>query len=203
MADNGVFVHPMALNESQSVGDGTRIWAYAHVMEGSLVGKNCNIGEHCFVERGAVVGDGVTLKNGVCVWDGVEIEDYAFIGPLVALTNDRHPRSPRLNVDSVQRRYSEKDWLVPTRICQGASIGANATIVCGSIIGRYAMVAAGAVVTKDVGAHELVAGSPARPIGAVCLCGQKLLGDNLQGICRSCGARHIRANGTWSPAEMP
>ena len=199
MADN-VFVHPQAWNESQEVGGGTRIWGFAHVMAGARIGKNCNIGEHCFLERGAILGNGVTLKNGVCVWEGVLIEDYAFIGPFVALTNDRNPRSPRLEADSIRRRYAGKEWLVPTRICQGASLGANATIVCGTTIGRFAMVAAGAVVTRSVGDHELVAGSPARPIGAVCLCGQKMQVDGIRGQCRCCGAGYVRTGGIWQSA---
>lgn len=196
-----VQVHPLGVNDSDAVGDGTRIWAFAHVMKGARVGKNCNVGEHCFVESGAVVGDGVTLKNGVCVWEGVEIEDFAFIGPLAALTNDRYPRSPRLELDAVRKRYAGHEWLVRTRIRRGAAIGANATIVCGVTIGQFATVAAGAVVTRDVGDYELVAGTPARPVGVVCKCGQKTRVAGTQAQCGACGLRYAQVRDVWRPVE--
>lgn len=197
-----VFVHPMGLNDSACVGDGTRVWAYAHVMEGARIGENCNIGEHCFVESGAVLGNGVTLKNGVCVWDGIEIEDFAFIGPLVALTNDRFPRSPRLDSAAVQKRYAHGEWLVKTRIGRGAAIGANATIVCGISIGEFATIAAGAVVTQTVGAYQLVAGNPARAIGVVCQCGQKVVVEGQTAQCLTCGASYGQTDGAWHPAGI-
>lgn len=179
-----VFVHERALNESGQVGSGTRIWAFAHVMKGAVVGRDCNIGDHAFLESGAVVGDGVTIKNGVCVWDGVTLEKHVFVGPQVAFTNDRHPRSPRAPVAS--ERYAEKGWLSRTLVREGAAIGANATILCGLTIGHYASIAAGAVVTRDVGDFELVAGCPARRMGFVCRCGQSLQ-EGSAPTCAACG----------------
>jgi acetyltransferase-like isoleucine patch superfamily enzyme len=158
-----VFVHPHGVCESATVGDGTRIWAFAHVMDGASIGAGCTVGDHVFIETGAVLGDGVTVKNGVQVWDGVSIGDAVFLGPGVAFTNDRIPRA-----------FAPEFERVPTRVDRGASICANATIVCGIEIGAYSMVGAGAVVTADVAPYALVAGNPARRIGWVCECGRRL-----------------------------
>lgn len=181
-----VYVHPTALNESDSVGVGTRIWAFAHVMKGAVVGERCNIGDHAFIETGAVLGNGVTIKNGVCIWEGITLEDYVFVGPNAVFTNDLWPRSPRNPV--VSGRYADKGWLVSTRVAFGASIGANATILCGVKIGRYALIGAGAVVTKDVLAHALMLGSPARRHGWVCACGLKLPAGDFR--CTKCDRRY-------------
>ena len=182
--ENEVFVHPKAINESEQVGAGTRIWAFAHVMHGAVVGRNCNIGDHAFIESGAILGNGVTIKNGVLVWEGVELEDFVFVGPGAVFTNDRFPRSPRNPV--AHERYQTKAWLEHTRVREGASLGANCTIVCGVTIGRYATVAAGAVVRKDVPDFRIVAGCPAREIGFACMCGHALPAQGaLQ--CSACG----------------
>ena len=180
----GYFAHPTAVvEEGAEVGEGTRIWHFAHVRSGARVGRNCNIGKDVYIDAGAVVGDRVKIQNGVSVYRGVVIEDDAFVGPHAVFTNDRYPRS-----------FNE-DWeLVPTLVRRGASIGANATIVCGVTIGRYAMVAAGAVVTRDVPDHGLVAGVPARLIGFVCFCGRPLRGEPEIGEevvryrCERCGS---------------
>ena len=178
-----VFVHPNAINESVSVGPGTRIWAFAHVMRGAVVGAHCNIGDHAFVESGAIVGNNVTIKNAVCIWEGVTIQDFAFIGPGVSFTNDRHPRSPRAPI--ARERYSRKEnWLVPTLVGEGASIGAGAVLLPGITIGRYATVGAGATVTRSVPAFAVVAGNPARVVGRVCLCGRPLARGRK---CAACG----------------
>ena len=153
-------IHPTALVESDQIGEDTNIWAYAHVMDGAVVGQNCNVGDHAFIERGAIIGDNVTIKNGVCIWDGVEIEDAAFIGPNVTFTNDRIPRSPRM--PSSASRYITRTWLEKTLVRYGVSIGAAATICPGIELGDFSMVGAGAVVTKDVAPFSLVAGVPAR-----------------------------------------
>jgi len=158
--------HPTALVETDRVGEGTRIWAFAHVMPGAVVGPDCNIGDHAFIESGAVLGRGVTIKNGVMVWKGVHLADYVFAGPGAVFTNDLRPRSARLPALRAQE-YAEADWLVETWVEEGASIGANATILAGVRVGAYAMIGAGSVVTKDVAPFTLVVGSPARPRGRV------------------------------------
>jgi UDP-2-acetamido-3-amino-2,3-dideoxy-glucuronate N-acetyltransferase len=190
----GFFQHPTALVESTTVGIGTRIWAYVHILEGARIGRNCNLGDHCFVEAGARIGDSVTVKNGVAIWDGVTIGDNAFIGPSAVFTNDLVPRSPRFA--RVAERYRSKTWLSPTLVEAGASIGANATILCGLRIGKFAMIAAGAVVTKNVPAHALVAGVPARQNGWVCECGARLrLDANRLATCAKCRLHYrIRGN---------
>lgn len=181
--------HPTALVESRDIGPRTRIWAYAHVMAGARLGRDCNVGDHCFIEGGVRVGDGVTLKNGVMLWDGVTIEDYVFIGPGVVFTNDRCPRSPRF--PGVAARYRERAWLSPTLVQQGASLGANATILSGLTIGRFAMVGAGAVVADDVPPHALVVGAPARLVGYVSQTGRRLrFTRSGEAKCPDTGIRH-------------
>lgn len=154
-----MFVHPAALCESTSVGEGTRVWAFAHVLPGAVVGADCNICDGVFIENDVVVGDRVTVKCGVQLWDGIVIEDDVFIGPNATFTNDRFPRS---------RHYPES--FARTVVRAGASIGANATILPGVVIGQNAMVGAGAVVTSDVPANAKVVGNPARIIG---YCGEE------------------------------
>lgn len=183
----GVFQHPQALVESEAIGAGTRIWAFAHVMKGAKIGRDCNIGDHCFIESGVRIGNNVTIKNGASLWEGVEIGDHVFIGPNAAFTNDRVPRSPRFPL--VVARYKRKDWIAKTVIGEGASIGANATILCGLSIGRFAMIGAGTVVTRDVPPHALVIGVPGKVCGYVCQCGQKLPGKSRTGRCAGCGTK--------------
>jgi len=184
-AGEGVFIHPTALCESSQIGTGTRVWAFAHVLDGAVIGRNCNIGDHAFIEGGARIGDGVIVKNGAMIWEGVTVEDNVFVGPGVVFTNDRYPRSRHL--PEAGARYSGRDgWLVPTKVRMGASIGAGAIVLCGVTIGAFAMVAAGAIVTKDVANNALVAGQPARPTGWVCGCGVPI--DGIQ-PCSDCGSR--------------
>jgi acetyltransferase-like isoleucine patch superfamily enzyme/dTDP-4-dehydrorhamnose 3,5-epimerase-like enzyme len=149
MAD--FFRHPQALVESERIGKGTRIWAFAHVLPGAVIGADCNVCDHVFVENDVVVGDRVTLKCGVQLWDGIRLEDDVFVGPNATFTNDPFPRSRR-HLEAYPR----------TLVREGASIGANATILCGLTVGRRAMVGAGAVVTRSVPAHAVVVGNPAR-----------------------------------------
>jgi UDP-2-acetamido-3-amino-2,3-dideoxy-glucuronate N-acetyltransferase len=177
----GVFVHDNALLETDDVGAGTRVWAFAHVLPGAVIGRDCNICDGVFVEGGAVVGDRVTVKNNVLLWDAVTVEDDAFIGPNAVFTNDLLPRAAI--------KKPPEDFL-PTRVKAGATIGANATIVCGVTIGTNAFVGAGSVVTRNVGDHELVFGNPARAAGWICTCGARLPDD----LTCSCG-RHFRRNG--------
>ena len=167
------FIHPLALVETDQIGSDTKIWAFAHVMAGAVIGADCNIGDHAFVETGATIGNGVTIKNNVLIWKGIHIADYAFIGPNVVFTNDRRPRSPRMPLIK-RKKPSETDWLVETLVEEGASIGANATILPGLRLGKYCMLGAGSVVTKDVAAFELVAGNPARVVGKVDKSGKRV-----------------------------
>lgn len=154
--------HPTAIVEDGAiVGDGTRIWHHAHVRAGARLGRDCVVGKNVYVDAGAEVGDRVKLQNNVSVYVGVHIGDDVFVGPAATFTNDRVPRA-----------FNEHWQVTETWIEDGASIGANATVVCGHRVGRYAMVAAGATVTRDVQAHELVAGTPSRRLGWVCRCGQ-------------------------------
>ncbi|MEM1509449.1 MAG: acyltransferase [Thermofilaceae archaeon] len=158
------YTHPTAIvEEGADVGIGTKIWHFVHVRKGAKLGPNCNVGKCVYIDSGAAIGKGVKIQNFVSVYKGVTIEDEAFLGPSATLTNDRYPRA-----------FSESWELVPTIIEEGASIGANATIVCGVKIGKYAMVGAGSVVTKDVPPHGLVLGNPAKLRGFVCYCGRTL-----------------------------
>jgi UDP-2-acetamido-3-amino-2,3-dideoxy-glucuronate N-acetyltransferase len=174
--DPSVFVHELALCESDDLGPRTRVWAFAHVLPGASIGADCNVCDHAFVEGGAVLGDSVTVKNNVLVWDGVTVEDEVFLGPNVVFTNDPRPR--------VAFKKGREAWL-PTLVCRGATIGANATIVCGVTIGRWAFVGAGSVVTGDVPDHALVVGNPGRRIGWACECG-RTLPDDLACECGRC-----------------
>lgn len=173
-------IHPLALVETPHVGTATRVWAWAHVMRGARVGSGCNIGEGVFIEDGVVVGDNVTIKNGVAIYQGVTIESDVFVGPHAVFTNDRRPRSGGFKRDAAYFRS--------THLERGATIGANATLICGVRIGTYAMVGAGAVVSRDVPAHTLCIGVPARARGFVCACGETL-SDALD--C-SCSLRYER-----------
>src|ERR1700690_4436488 len=152
----GFFKHPMAIVESSSIGDNTRVWAFAHVLPKAVIGENCNICDHTFIENDVVIGNRVTIKSGVQLWDGVTLDDDVFVGPNATFTNDLFPRS---------KQYPEA--FARTVIRKGASIGANATILAGLTIGQHAMVGAGSVVTKDVPPFAIVVGNPARIAGYV------------------------------------
>ena len=197
VVDPAVFIHPAAICESHEIGEGTRVWAFAHVMAGAIVGRHCNVCDHAFIEGGARLGDRVTVKNNAMIWEGVTVEDDVFIGPGVILTNDRYPRSPRMF--EVAARYGRKEnWLTPAHIRRGASIGAGAIIVCGITVGRFAGVGAGAVVTADVPDHRLVYGNPARPAGWLCTCGRPL-DDSL--TCTGCTCHYSLCGDTLSQGE--
>jgi len=167
-------IHPAAIVESTAVGHGTRIWAFAHVLRGAIVGENCNICDHTFIEGDVVLGDRVTVKCGVYLWDGTRVEDDAFIGPAVVFTNDLRPRS--------------KQYKAPVRtlISRGASLGAGSVVLAGVTIGAHGMTGIGSVVTRDVPAHALVYGNPARFQGWVDEEGNDLAAD-IPGRWRSVG----------------
>ncbi|HEV8438169.1 MAG TPA: acyltransferase [Methylomirabilota bacterium] len=172
-------VHPTALVESDCIGEGTVVWAFAHVMPGAVVGRHCKIGDHVFIEDGVTLGDHVTVKNGVAIWKHVHVADRVFLGPNAVLSNDRYPRS------------DGAPWQpLDTWIEEGVTVGANATIVCGVRLGRRALIAAGAVVTRDVPAHALMVGNPARQQGWVCHCGQPLGESGSTAACPTCGRKY-------------
>ena len=150
------FIHEKAEVQTQEIGDGTRVWQYSIVLKGAKIGANCNINAQCFIENDVVVGNNVTVKCGVQLWDGLTIEDNVFIGPNVTFTNDKYPRS---------KVYPQE--FAKTTVKKGASIGANATILCGVTIGRNAMIGSGSVVTKDVPDGELWYGNPAQRHGFI------------------------------------
>ena len=154
-----------AIVDSTMIGEGTRIWAFCHVLKGARIGKNCNIGEHCYIENDVVIGNDVVIKNGVSLWDKLRIGDKVFVGPNATFVNDIYPRTKAVNPDFL---------LKETVIEEGASIGANATILCGIKIGRYAMIGAGAVVTKDIPEFALARGVPARIVGKVDIYGHPI-----------------------------
>lgn len=165
MEDNKYFVHPSSyIDDNVTVGDGTKIWHFCHVQAGASIGSNCSLGQNVNIGNNVRIGDGVRIQNNVSVYEGVEIEDNVFCGPSCVFTNVMAPRAHF----PVHRAY------VGTLIREGASLGANCTIICGHTVGRGAMVAAGAVVTRDVRDYALVAGVPARQIGWVCECGRRL-----------------------------
>ncbi len=180
------FIHPSAvIDEGASIGPGTRIWHFCHVMSGATIGAGVVLGQNCFVAAGATIGDGCHIQNNVSVYAGVVLEEQVFCGPSMVFTN---VLTPRAEID----RHEE---FAPTLVRRGASLGANCTVLCGNTIGEYAMVAAGAVVTRDVPPHRLVSGVPARPSGWVCRCGQVLRFSveervGAQTACERCDERY-------------
>lgn len=180
----GYFVHPSSvIDEGAVIGEGTRIWHFCHVMGGARIGRDCVVGQNVFIGADVVVGDRVRIQNNVSLYTGVTLEDDVFVGPSAVFTNVRTPRS------AVSRRHAFES----TRIGRGATIGANATIVCGVTIGEYAFIGAGAVVTRAVPPYGLAYGNPARLRGWMCRCGARLTlvrGESLR--CRACGARYRR-----------
>ncbi len=159
----GYFVHESSfIDENVEIGSGTRIWHFCHIQSGSRIGKGCSLGQNVYVAANVRIGDGVKIQNNVSVYEGVELENHVFCGPSVVFTNDL---TPRARYPKGHRHYKR------TFIRHDATLGANATIVCGHTIGAFAMVAAGAVVTRDVPAHALMVSVPAKQIGWVCECG--------------------------------
>lgn len=183
MSEKEYFVHESAyVDPGAKIGKGTKIWHFSHVMAGAEIGENCSLGQNVFVAKNVKIGNNVKIQNNVSVYEGVILEDYVFCGPSCVFTNVKTPRS------AFPRNRSE-DY-IPTVVKRGATIGANATIVCGVTIGEWAFVAAGAVVTKDVPPYALVAGVPARVIGWACRCGLRLKFSNGEAICSGCGRRY-------------
>ena len=170
-----MYIHSASVvEEDVEIGAGTKVWHFSHIQSGARIGENCVLGQNVNVSRNVRIGNGVKIQNNVSVYEGVELEDYVFCGPSCVFTNDLTPRA----------KYPKNHNYKRTLIKHEATLGANCTIVCGNTVGEYAMVAAGAVVSKDVEPHALVAGVPARRIGWVCECGQILNGEL---VCKDCG----------------
>lgn len=177
-----MFVHKLADVQSKNIGEGTKVWQFCIILEGAKIGRDCNICAQILIEDDVVIGDRVTVKSGVQLWDGMEVEDDVFIGPNATLTNDLFPRS---------KKYPAS--FAKTRIKQGASIGANATILPGITVGSFSLIGAGAVVTKSVPAYGKVVGNPAKVVGWVCRC-SKTLSFNDEGEAFCCGLEYVKEN---------
>ena len=180
------FIHESAyVDDGARIGNGTKIWHFCHVMPGAVIGERCNLGQNVVVMPGTKLGNNVKVQNNVSIYEGVECEDDVFLGPSMVFTNVSTPRS----------HISRKHEYGQTLVKRGASIGANATILCGNTLGEFCFIAAGAVVTRDVPAYALVAGVPARVIGWVCQCGKRL-DVSPEGVrnavitCAACGSRY-------------
>lgn len=195
MDEKKYFVHESSyVDDGAQIGEGTKIWHFSHIMSGAKIGKDCTIGQSVTVENRAVVGNRVKIQNNVSVYGMVEIEDDVFLGPSMVFTNDLNPRAP----------YPKHGNWIPTKVKRGASIGANATIVCGVTIGRWAFVGAGAVVTRDVPDYAIVVGNPAKIVGYMCECGFKMRGikhpieKETEYVCSNCGKKYrIKKEGVF------
>lgn len=178
---DNVFIHESSyVDQPCEIGQNSKIWHFTHVMSGSKIGENCNIGQNVVISTGVVLGNNVKIQNNVSVYTGVICEDDVFLGPSMVFTNVINPRS------HVNRKNEYRKTVVKV----GASIGANATIICGHTIGRYAFVGAGAVVTKDIPDFALVVGNPARIAGWICKCGEKLQFNDNYASCSVCNGRY-------------
>ncbi|GIO85954.1 N-acetyltransferase [Paenibacillus faecis] len=188
------YAHPTAIvDEGARVGEGTRVWHFSHVSAGAEIGERCSLGQNVYVAPNVSIGRGVKIQNNVSVYEGVVLEDYVFCGPSMVFTNVRTPRSAFPRNTSADYR--------PTVVKRGASIGANATVVCGVTIGESAFVAAGAVVNRDVPAYAMVAGVPARRLGWVCECGLTLAFRDRKAVCAECGRQYERNQELVSKTE--
>jgi UDP-2-acetamido-3-amino-2,3-dideoxy-glucuronate N-acetyltransferase len=180
------FVHPTAVVDEQAeIGEGTQIWHFSHIMSGAKIGKSCNIGQNVFIASGAILGNNIKIQNNVSVYGGVVLEDNVFCGPSMVFTNVFNPRS------FISRRKEFRKTVVG----KGATIGANATIVCGNTIGKYAFIGAGSVVTKDVPDYALVYGNPGKVKGWACQCAEEITFRSGRAVCKACGKKYRKERG--------
>ncbi|MCX6760414.1 MAG: acyltransferase [Candidatus Nealsonbacteria bacterium] len=178
------------IKKGAKIGKGTKIWQNAIILKGAKIGENCSIGHNCLIESNAKLGNGVKLKSNIDVWDLVELEDFVFVGPSAVFTNDKNPRSKY-----PKSKYPQYGKWIPTFVKEGATIGANATIICGITIGKLAMIGAGAVVRENVPDYAIVVGTPAKQIGWICECGNKLDFRNSGAQCPVCERRYKKESG--------
>ena len=196
MSEKDYFVHESSyVDEPCSIGEGTRIWHFSHVMKDCVIGSRCNIGQNVLVSSGVRMGDNCKVQNNVSLYTGVVLEDHVFCGPSMVFTNVINPRS----------HVARKDEYKTTLVRQGASLGANSTVVCGTTIGRYAFVGAGAVVTRDVPDYAMIVGNPGRVAGWMCQCGVKLnlsrdAARNENATCTACGTAYVKTGEVVSPS---
>src|SRR5690242_6341502 len=194
MAEAGFFAHESSyVDDGARIGNGTKIWHFCHIMGGAVIGERCNLGQNVVVMSGTPLGNNVKVQNNVSIYEGVELEDDVFCGPSCVFTNVLTPRS------HVSRKHAYQKTLVR----RGASIGANATIVCGVTLGEYAFIGAGAVVTSDVPAYGLMVGLPARRVGWMCQCGERLTVSGGVARCAACGAEYAESGGTLRNTKPP
>ena len=186
-----VYIHPSAVvDEGAQIGEGTRVWHFSHVEGNSVIGENCSIGQNAYIGKKAVIGNGCKLQNNVSVYEGVVLADYVFCGPSCVFTNDLTPRA----------KYPKgHENFVKTLVGKGVSIGANATIVCGHTLGEWSMIGAGAVITSNVPPHALMLGVPAKQVGYVCTCGQRL---NETLCCSHCHRQFRKTGDGLSEVEL-
>ena len=192
MAD--YFVHASAyVDDGATIGKGSKVWHFSHVMPGAVIGERCNLGQNVVVMPGTRIGNNVKIQNNVSIYEGVTLEDDVFCGPSCVFTNVMNPRS----------HLSRKHEYRPTLVRRGATIGANATIVCGTTLGRYAFIGAGAVVTSDVPDFALMVGVPARRVGWMCQCGIRLEVVGGAAVCGTCGATYREQGGALTMIDPP
>lgn len=194
--EKGYFAHETAvIDEGSKIGAGTKIWHFSHVMTGCKIGEQCNIGQNVVVSSGVTLGRNVKVQNNVSIYTGVTCEDDVFLGPSMVFTNVINPRS----------HVNRKEEYMRTLVKRGASIGANATIVCGSTLGAYSFVGAGSVVTRDVPDYALAYGNPARVQGWMCQCGVRMefhpAGDHEESLCSVCGSRYTKKGQQVQPIK--
>ncbi|HKP29390.1 MAG TPA: DapH/DapD/GlmU-related protein [Gemmatimonadales bacterium] len=191
MADRNFFVHESSfVDDGAQIGKGTKIWHFCHIMPGAVIGEGCNIGQNVVVMGGTRVGNNVRIQNNVSIYEGVTLEDDVFCGPSCVFTNVINPRS----------HVSRKSEYQATLVRRGASIGANATIICGNELGEYCFIGAGAVINKSVLPYALMVGLPARRVGWICQCGVRLVEDsNGSWKCPACGSSYRESSGRLAP----
>ena len=184
MSQKNYFIHESSVvDEPVKIGDGTKIWHFCHISTGATIGSNCSLGQNVYVSGKAKIGNNVKIQNNVSVYDGVTLEDYVFCGPSMVFTNIIDPRS----------KHPKEKKYTPTLVKEGASIGANVTVVCGNTIGKHAFIGSGSVITKDIPDYALAFGSPAKVKGWMCECGKKLNFDNVtETTCQKCQLKYIK-----------